>query len=618
MRILYDSKQSQFKSPFGVLTPGQVCTLHIHIPAAVQTTRVECVFTHEDGSPAFQTGLEFQFKKGAYERFGGKFQIAEPGLFFYYFQITTKAGGFRLYKDGDGTNMEAGDCWQLSCIPADFHVPQWAMGATVYQIFPDRFRKAGRCDLTGKLPPYTVHANWDEEVGWQPDAHGHILNNDFFGGNFQGIQEKLDYLSSLGVTLVYLNPIGKSFSNHRYDTGDYKTPDPMLGTMADFSALCAAAHARGIRIILDGVYSHTGADSLYFDKYRHFGGNGASCSPASPYYHWYRFHHWPDSYDAWWGFDTLPTVNKADPDFIEYIITGEDSVLAHWIRAGADGFRLDVADELPPEFLRLLKTRLRELKPDALLMGEVWEDASNKIAYGHRCRYFVDGVLDSVMNYPFRTAIINFLRERDDGSALRNTVLTLAENYPPEVLLCNLNLLGSHDTPRILTALVDDYDGSREEKARRRLPPQQRLLALERLLPASVLQYTLPGCAGIYYGDEAGMEGYQDPFNRRTYPWGQENQALITHFRILGKLRREHPALRLGNIRFIQAGDRKLGFTRSYQGRRVRVCLNCSYDNWELPAGGTMLLGHNLSTVAPTWLSLAPMGFCILEEQDDG
>ena len=613
MRILYDSKQTLFKDPFGSLIPEQRCTLSIHIPATVHTTQVRCIVNRENGEHYGDFPLEYRMKRGAYEIFQGTVQFHEPGLFFYYFYITTRGGGFRLFKTGDDTNMEAGDCWQLSCIPADFTTPDWAKGAVIYQLFPDRFRKSGRCDLSGKLEPYTVHTDWSEEVAWQPTAEGLVLNNDFFGGNFRGITEKMDYIASLGVDILYLNPISKSFSNHRYDTGDYKTPDPMLGTMEDFRAMCRAAHSRGIRVILDGVYSHTGSDSLYFDREGSFGGKGAYCTQDSPYYSWYTFHHWPDSYNSWWNFDTLPTVNKMDPGFVDYVITGEDSVVAHWLRAGADGFRLDVADELPNEFLSLLKARIRQIRPDALLLGEVWEDASHKEAYGVRKRYFVDGVLDSVMNYPFRTAILNFLREWDDGRALRNTVLTLCENYPAQVMSCCMNLLGTHDTPRILTALVDDFDGSRAENAARRLSRNQYQIALERLLMASFLQFTLPGSPSIYYGDEAGMEGCKDPFNRRTYPWGREDRELLAHYCRLGALRRGQPALKRGDIAFFQAGDHRLGFTRTLEGKSLRVYINRSTEPWDIPSG-RVLLGHNLHTVAPTWLTLASMGFCITED----
>ena len=613
MRILFDSRQTAFKDPFGTLVPEQTCTLHIHIPATVQATSVTCVL-NQDGGGQIYVPMEYRMKKGAYEIFCGKFSLQHTGLFFYYFTIANRSGSFRLFKAGDGTNMEAGDCWQLSCVPADFTTPDWAKGATIYQIFPDRFYKSGKCDLTGKLEPYTVHEDWYEEVDWRPTAEGVVLNNDFFGGNFRGITEKMDYIASLGTTILYLNPISKSFSNHRYDTGDYKTPDPMLGTEADFKAMCSAAHARGIRVILDGVYSHTGSDSLYFDKNRTFGGKGAHCCPESPYYNWFTFHHYPDSYNCWWNFDTLPTVKKMEPSFVDYVIAGKDSVVEHWLNLGADGFRLDVVDELPNEFVKLLKDRIRQIKPDALLIGEVWEDASNKEAYGERRRYFVDGVLDSCMNYPFRTAILNFMKERDDGRGIRETVMTILENYPRDVALCNMNLLGTHDTARILTALVDDFDGSREEKASRHLSRNQRYVAEERLMMASFLQYMLPGAPSLYYADETGMEGHKDPFNRRTYPWGREDRFMLAHHKQLGRLRKEQEALRLGDTEFFHAGDRRLGFSRSYEGKRLRIYVNRSDDNWDIPSGKALLYGHNMQTVAPTWMSLGPMGFCVVEE----
>ena len=613
MRILFDSKQSQFKEPFGTLVPGEKCVLHIHIPSSCQTKQVECRICYEDGNLAHSVPMEFRMKRGAYEVYRGEFSLPETGLYFYYFHITTRNEAFHLFKAGDDTNMEAGDLWQVSCVPADFTTPDWAKGSLIYQIFPDRFRKAGKCDLTGNQQPYTVHQEGEEEVAWQPTPEGIVLNNDFYGGNFKGITEKMDYIASLGVGILYLCPISKSFSSHRYDTGDYKTPDPMLGTEAEFTHMCNAAHQRGMKVILDGVYSHTGSNSLYFDKDRAFGGKGAYCSKESPYYSWYQFHDYPNSYNSWWNFDTLPTVNKLDPGFMDYIIDSQDSVVAHWLRLGADGFRLDVADELPDEFILRLKKRIRDIKPDALLLGEVWEDASNKRAYGVRRRYFVDGELDSTMNYPFRTAIINFLRERDDGHGLKNTVLSILENYPPQVTPCLMNLLGTHDTPRILTALVDDFDGSREEKARRHLSRNQRQVAKERLLMASFLQYALPGTPSLYYGDEAGMEGEKDPFHRRTYPWGHESQQLLAHFRWMGQLRKNWEPLRLGDIQFFEAQDQRLGFSRSYNGKTVRIYVNRSGDEWEVPAGKAMLYGRNLRTVAPTVISVGPMGFCAVE-----
>ena len=613
MRILYNSRQLQHKTPFGTLIPGQACTLTIHIPSAVKTEKVICVINQENGCHAMNVSLHLLEQRGVYDIYQGTFSFDKEGLYYYYFYITNCGGGFRLFKQGDDTNMEAGDFWQVSCVPASFSTPDWAKGAIIYQVFPDRFHKSGSVNLEGKLKPYTVHKYWYDEVDWRPTPEGVVLNNDFFGGNFKGIAEKMDYIASLGTTILYLNPISKSFSSHRYDTGDYKVPDPMLGTVEDFKTMCEAAHRYGIRVILDGVYSHTGSDSLYFNKSGAFSGIGAYQSKESPYASWYSFQQWPNSYTSWWNFDTLPTVNKMDPEFIKYIITDEDSVIAHWLKLGADGFRLDVADELPDEFLKLLYDRVKEINPDALVLGEVWEDASNKKAYGKRRTYFTNAELDSVMNYPYRTAILNFMRGFDSGRGFQEAVMSIAENYPQQVVACNMNLLGTHDTPRILTALVDDFDGSREEKAKRRLSRNQWEVAHERLLMASFLQYMLPGCPSIYYADETGMEGYKDPFNRRTYPWGREDRELMEHYLRLGKLRKSCEALRLGDIQFFQAGDKHLGFTRSYEGKTVKIYANRSADSWEIP-NGKVKLGYNLQVVADDCLVIGPRGFCITEE----
>ena len=612
MRILFDSKKAEFKAPFGCVAPGQTVTLDLHIPTAVSAWKVEIVLCYEDGSPARYHEMYRIEQRGAYDIYEGDFSLFAPGLHFYYFQIHAPHGMFRLFKQGDDTNMEEGGLWQISCISPDFTTPDWAKGAIIYQIFPDRFHRSGKCNLTGKLRPYTVHRHWDEDVDWAPDENGIVHNNDFFGGNFRGITEKMDYIASLGTGIIYLNPIGKAFSNHRYDTGDYKIPDPMLGTEADFRDMCDAAHARGMKVILDGVYSHTGSNSLYFDRERTFGGNGAYCRQDSPFYHWYTFYQWPNNYHSWWNFDTLPTVNKMHPDFIRYVITDEDSVVAHWMKLGADGFRLDVADELPDEFIRMIHDRIREINPEALLMGEVWEDASNKTAYNHRRRYFTNAELDSVMNYPFRTAILNFMRGRDDGRGFKETVMSIVENYPSQVVACNMNLLGTHDTPRILTALVDDFDGSREEKAHRHLSRNQMEVARDRLMMASFLQYTLPGCPSLYYADETCMEGYKDPFNRRTYPWGREDTEILGHFRCLGKLRTQNIALRLGDIRFTVASDRHLAYTRSAQGQTLSIYVNRSGDAWDIPTG-RVTFGKNIDTISPDRLTLGPRGFCVME-----
>ena len=287
-------------------------------------------------------------------------------------------------------------------------------------------------------------------------SSGEVRNRDFFGGSLNGITAKLDDLAALGVTVLYLNPIFESASNHRYNTADYLHIDPMLGTEEDFRRLCREAKERGIRVILDGVFSHVGSRSRYFQE--------AISDPNSKYRDWFDFKHYPDSYTSWWGITDLPCVRKDNEDFLRYIIDGEDAIAVHWLRAGADGWRLDVVDELPDSFVMRLRDRIRAEKPDALLIGEVWEDASNKIAYDQRRRYFTDRELDSVMNYPWQKEILRFVRGEADGSDLGERIMTLAENYPADVLACVMNILSTHDTPRAINALLDPRDGDRAER----------------------------------------------------------------------------------------------------------------------------------------------------------
>lgn len=577
MRILYNSRDPEYKSPFGVLTEGQTCVIRMKLPKELETRFVQLVIEREDGSTAPEHPFSWSSGEGDYDIFKCEFSISVRGLYFYWFRVTGKTGSFRLFRQGHDTNMEAGDRWQLSVIPADFTVPACFRGRVMYQIFPDRFAREGSCDLTGKLEPYILREDWGGLPAFRPDpATGEVLCNDFFGGNFRGIQSRLPYLHSLGVGVIYLNPISMAFSNHRYDTADYKRPDPMLGTQEDFRALCDAAHRLDMKVILDGVYSHTGSNSVYFDRNGVFGNGACSRGKDSPYFSWYTFSRFPDRYESWWGFPTLPNVNELDEGYLDYVIRGTDSVVAHWLGLGADGFRLDVADELPDEFIRLFKERLRLLKPDALLLGEIWEDASNKTSYSVRRRYFTDGELDSVMNYPWRTAIIDFLRNRDDGAALGECIMTIAENYPPQVLQTLMNPLSTHDTPRILNALIGDVQGDREYQARVRLSYEQRELAFERLRLAAFLQYALPGCPCVYYGDEAGMEGCRDPFNRGCFPWGREDRRFETYYRGLGQLKNNTPALRAGAVRVTLAGEGKIVFLRSCAEQTVLCCVNRS------------------------------------------
>ena len=582
MRILFDCCDKFYKKPSGTIVPGEFCVLQMRIPAQIQTVSAElilhCDRTGEDRAVPFA----LHAREDDYELWRCEFSIDAPDLYFYWFVIMTKNERFRLFRYGaHDTNIEDGEKWQLSCVSDRYAAPDWARGAVLYQILPDRFCRAGQCDCKDKLQPYTVHEREDEPVCWQPDESGNVLNNDFYGGNFAGITEKLPYLASLGVGVVYLNPIFMAYSSHRYDTCDYKRVDPMLGTDADFQRLRERAHELGIRVVLDGVFSHTGSNSVYFDRFGIFG-NGAYSNPDSPYRSWYEFQQYPDRYTCWWDFETLPCVRELEESYVNYIIEDEDSVVAKWIGLGADGFRLDVADELPDAFIARLRRRLRELKPDSLLLGEVWEDASNKIAYSVRRRYFVDGELDGVMNYPWRAAIIRFCRGEDDGTELQKAIETLAEHYPKQVLDCVMNLISSHDVSRAITELAAPFSGTREQMAAHRLSPEQRSEGICRLKLAAALQYALPGMPAIYYGDEAGMEGCKDPFNRAFYPWGREDRSLVDYYKLLGKLRKESKALRLGDISVLRAGGGSITILRRYGEETAEITVSARERVWTI------------------------------------
>lgn len=366
-----------------------------------------------------------------------------------------------------------------------------------------------------------------------------------------------------------------AFSNHRYDTADYRRVDPMLGTEEDFKELCAQAHKKGIRVILDGVFSHTGDNSVYFDQYHHFG-NGAVSNPNSPYRSWYRFSHYPTEYESWWGIRTLPCVEEMNPSFLEYIVTGRDSVIRHWLRLGADGYRLDVADELPDSFLQAVYRTVKEEKPDAVVIGEVWEDASNKISYGVRRRYFCGGELDGVMNYVYRSAIIDFVLGVISAESFMEQVLSIAENYPQRVLDCTLNLLSSHDTGRIFTLLAGE-DGnrmSRDARATAQLSEEEYRRGLPILAAAVFLLFTLPGSPCIYYGDENGMQGYEDPFNRRFFDWEREDKIISGYYRAMAAARKKSEALRTGRIFPCTAQNGFVAFYRETDTERALCMLN--------------------------------------------
>ena len=495
---------------------------------------------------------------GGYTVYTAHFTPREKGLYWYWFELPEE--GIVISRDpatGQAAVTRDLRCWQITVCEPAYAAPDWIYGGVFYHIFVDRFAASGEpVYMDGKI----LRHDWGGMPDYQPNAEGRILNNDFFGGNLAGIVEKLPYLQKLGVTCLYLSPIFEAYSSHKYDTSDYMKVDPMFGDEAGFTRLCEEAGRLGMRVICDGVFSHTGSDSRYFDIHDRYG-DGAYHHHDSPYRSWYYFE--PKGYQTWWGIDTLPRIRKDNPSYQEFI-TGPKGVVRKWLAAGASGWRLDVVDELPASFLEKLTASAKAEKADALILGEVWEDASNKIAYEERKNYFDGTKLDSVMNYPLRRGIIDYVRGGDAFSIAR-PMAQIMENYPLHIVHALMNILGTHDTDRIITALAGRRlgpDAGRKEKAAIRMDDEDWRIGIRRLKIAVVLQMTLPGVPCIYYGDEAGMEGYNDPFNRKCYPWGHENPEIQNWYRRVIAIRRSHKVYVDGSYRLLAARNGLYAFER--------------------------------------------------------
>ena len=571
----FDPRAPHCKSPFGAVPCGTRVQLCLRPEAGAAVTRCELLahaefadtWTATELSPAQECGNAV---------FRGEYSAPrDADLVWYHFRLTWADGGMSCCGKSGLCAWDTVEPWQLTVYDDTHKTPEWFGRGVTYQIFPDRFHRAKKRDAAGLVGPRTLHECWDEAPEYRPNAEGEITCSDFFGGDLAGITEKLDYLASLGVTTLYLCPIFEASTNHRYDTACYERIDPLLGDEKDFRTLCAEAKRRGIRVLLDGVFNHTGRKSVYFNADGFYPSLGAAQGEQSPYYRWYSFHSFPDDYDAWWGIKNLPAVNETEQSYVDYIIEGDNSVIRRWLRAGASGWRLDVADELPDEFIAAIRRAIEQETPDGYLLGEVWEDGTTKIAYSKRRRYLLGRETHGLMNYPFRTALLTYLLG-GDAAGFRDSMEQLRENYPAPAYYSAMNFLSTHDTPRLLTLLGHEGNApaTRDERAAYRLSDEELARGTALLKLAALILYTFPGSPMLYYGDEAGMQGFEDPFNRGPYPWGHEDAALLRCFRQLGRLRQSHEALQSGTIVYHAAQGRALAFSRSAGGDRCLTAVN--------------------------------------------
>lgn len=558
IQIFHDSQNSDLRQPFGAVSIGTKVKIRLW-------TSKKCL-AYINLINFYNNQIEIQMNEIGWSNSINNwiYEIEVDthnsiGLIYYYFRVNYY-GQDIIY----GNNIESlGGIGQVYfnepvsyqiTVYSKNNVPDWYKQGIIYQIFVDRFfngQEEGKV-LNPKKNTF-IYGNWDDNPMYIKDMDGNIVRWDFYGGNLLGVKKKLEYIKSLGVSVIYFNPIFDSPSCHKYDTGDYEKIDPMFGDEEIFKDLCNEAEKIGIKIILDGVFSHTGSDSKYFNKFGNYNSLGAYQSLQSPYYRWYRFNDYPDLYEAWWGFSNMPNIDELNPSYLDYIIRDDNSIVEKWIRLGASGWRLDVADELPDEFIKILKKKLKEVDKDSVLIGEVWEDASNKVSYSRKREYLFGNELDSVTNYPLRQIILDLVRNYIGNKSFIRRYLSLKENYPKEYFYSTMNMLGNHDTERVLTMLNN---------------------SVELLKEAVVIQMTLPGVPLIYYGDEAGLTGGKDPSNRKSYPWGKENDEILEFYKTITAIRVAEEALKIGEIKFLDFNNGVLGYERFIDKDRIIILVN--------------------------------------------
>jgi cyclomaltodextrinase / maltogenic alpha-amylase / neopullulanase len=614
LSLKFNSHLDEHKAPFGALIPGSTVSLSVSALPGVSSMQLVTEARLLEGN---QERLEYTelarlpMRKTTHadgERWSASWTLPQMGVYGYWFEVDIGGRKFALQNNtealhwtrekGVGGAASVGDLpiqlrsirrFRQTVYAADFKVPDWAADAVYYYIFPDRFRngdarndpKPGRDRYHNKTVEF--HRQWLDKP-FKPgtgDGSDAVFNNDFFGGDLAGIIQKLDYIKSLGANTIYMTPVFKAASNHKYDTADYSQVDPAFGRTADFERLTREATKRGLRVLPDTSLNHTGSDSIYFNRFGNYGRGGAfqngKINARSPYASWYSFdasQTEPNKqFKGWVGVADLPELDKSAASFRQFAFgDAQQGVMQSWLNRGASGWRMDVAPWVPDDFWRQWRLAIKAHKPDAITVAETWFDAS---------KFLLGDTFDSTMNYIFRNAVLDYA---GGGKAqdLVNQLEHLREAYPTQAWHALMNLVSSHDQARALHVLGwKDAQDTSAVVAR----------AKQRLLLVTFIQMTMPGAPAIYYGDEVGVTGGEDPYNRGTYPWadkgGKPDQAILTEFQKLTQLRRDHAVLRHGSSQaplFVDAHvvvfARRLGaswaltaINNSTQPRTVQVVL---------------------------------------------
>lgn len=562
------------KSPVGACKQNQNVGYELTIAKDVSLQKVFLVIKDDKTKKTEQHQMICISVGSEYNQYYVNLRYETTGHFWYHFAIQEQNKTYYLQKTPT-YEVEPTDDLKHSFLQlvytASHNTTKDQKNGIIYHVFVDRFHKIGEPTPHGDL---VYHPNWNNPPMREVLPNGEVVNYECYGGNLQGIIQKLPYLQKLNCKVLYLSPIFEANSSHKYDTADYEKIDPMFGTTQDLKQLIKQAKKLGIGVILDGVFNHTGSDSVYFNKLGRYPTLGAYQSQQSPYYSWYSFDNFPDKYASWWGINTLPQTNDTEPSYYNFI-AGKNGILNRYMKLGLLGFRLDVVDELNAKFVTQIASAVYKSNKNALLVGEVWEDAAQKIAYGKRTEYFLGNQLNSVTNYPFKDGIVSFVKH-NNLLPLLQAVYAVLDHYPNNAMHNLMNVLGTHDTARILSVLGGTNIGKlAEQKQNYVLTKNELQTGIHLLKMASVLQYTLPGMPCVFYGDEAGMQGLLDPYCRASYPWDNQNTELLDWYKQLGRLRlREEFAT--GETVLRETNNNVFVFKRKTSSSQTMVVINKS------------------------------------------
>lgn len=578
LSLRHDTRLLSDKAPFGAQPNGSQISFAVHALAGLKNLTLVIEKRTLEGDQevlAYKEVARVPMRlngiagnKKTEQEWRANFQFNDVSVYGYYFETRIAGVNYVLQNNqqalywtrerganglGVVTEMPSNTKrirrFRQTIYSADFVVPAWAKDVVYYYIFPERFRNGDRSNdpkvgvNTYQNHPIEVHKTWLEKPyrAGSNDGSDKVYSNDFFGGDIAGIIEKLDYIASLGANTIYMTPVFSAPSNHKYDTADYKNIDTAFGNNEDFTRLTTEAAKRGIRVIPDTSLNHTGSDSLYFDRFGKYNSRGAfrgaQVQNDSPYASWFKFDtkqkEADKQYRGWVGTPDLPELDKSSPAFRRFAYGDADSVTRLWLQRGAAGWRMDVAPWVPDDFWREWRKVVKQEKPDALIVAETWFDSS---------KYFLGDTFDSSMNYIFRSTVLDYAAG-GKANALYHNIEYMRETYPAQSFYAMMNLLSSHDQPRALF-----HFGYADETS----TPEAITSAKQKLRLALFFQAMFPGAPTIYYGDEVGVTGGEDPLNRATYPWADEGGTpdldLLKDVKKLLQVRNQNAVLRQGSL----------------------------------------------------------------------